>query len=827
MERETIDFGIDLGTTNSSIAVFTGSGTRVFKNNEGQDYTPSAVLIDSKGKMVIGKKAKERSEYDSSNTAIEFKLKMGKSHFSHFAESGRKLLPEQLSAEILKSLRKDVQQSTGEEVRSAVISVPAAFELPQCDATNKAARLADLVFSPLIQEPVAAALAYGFQSDSDRIFWMVYDFGGGTFDVAIIRVYDGQIQVVTHSGDNYLGGKLVDWEIVQRLLVPAIMKEYTLSDFNLTNPKWKAAFAKLKLNAEQAKIELSREDQTDIIIDPLCNDDRGIPIRFEYELKRGDIEPLIQPFVERSINMCKSVMKEKKLSPDNIEKLILVGGPTLTPILQEILKSELDIPLECSVDPLTVNAHGAAIFAGTQRIPRELVTRSVIPAGKYGLELDYEPIGSGAEPLVGGKVSSPDGTALTGFTVELVHDKTNWRSGKITLSAEGTFVTSVHADEHENEFLVELADVAGNLCETVPHSFKYTKGMTITNQPLLHNIGVELFSGEVQPFLTKGTPLPARRREIHVTVTEVKKGDPNTRLRIPVREGENTKRADRNTLIGAIELPGDRVQRDIPVGSEVEITINMDESRILTIAAFIPIIDETIGDVWKPEDKSVSPKELAEDFQKEKERLQKVVQNVKETGTSSAAESMKRIEKENMVHDIESALSATDPDAPERCRKRLLDFKKALDEAEDALQWALLVSEAEQTIEGAREVVEKHGKGEDKQNFESLKSEVRGAIATRDSDLLRQKTEYLREFTIRILSEQPGWWVGYFQFLEERKPHMRDQSLAEQLVSQGHRAIENYDLETLRVVVSQMIGLLPAEEQIEAQRYGGTTMPKK
>ncbi|MDD5701286.1 MAG: Hsp70 family protein, partial [Dehalococcoidales bacterium] len=302
MERATIDFGIDLGTTNSKIAVFNGPGTTVFKNNDDLEYTPSAVWIDSKGRIYVGRNAKDRLESDSANTYSEFKLQMGTSRIYRFAASERQMLPEELSAEVLKSLRNSVEKRTGEKVTAAVISVPAAFELPQCDATNKAAKLAGLSFSPLIQEPVAAALAYGFQSKSDRVFWMVYDLGGGTFDVAIIQVRDGQIQVVNHSGDNHLGGKLIDWEIVDSLLVPSLTKEYALSEFNRANPKWNAAFAKLKLKAEQAKIALSNDDSTVITIDPLCIDDKGMPINFEYELKRSEIEPLIEPFIERSIN---------------------------------------------------------------------------------------------------------------------------------------------------------------------------------------------------------------------------------------------------------------------------------------------------------------------------------------------------------------------------------------------------------------------------------------------------------------------------------------------------------------------------------------------
>lgn len=226
--RTTIDYGIDLGTTNSAIAVLKGTQAQVIPNNEGSSFTPSAVWIDKRGRLHVGREAKQRHEQDPDNCHIEFKLLMGQGERCKktFAKSGREMLPEELSAEVLKSLKADVRQSTGEELIAAVITVPAAFEVDQCDATRKAAELAGFTTSPLLQEPVAAALAYGFQSGSDNVFWMVYDFGGGTFDAAVIQVRDGVIQVVNHAGNNYLGGQRIDWDIVNKKLIPELTKQY-------------------------------------------------------------------------------------------------------------------------------------------------------------------------------------------------------------------------------------------------------------------------------------------------------------------------------------------------------------------------------------------------------------------------------------------------------------------------------------------------------------------------------------------------------------------------------------------------------------------------
>ena len=251
--RTTIDFGIDLGTNNSAIAVFEGNKAKIIKNNDSMDFTPCVVHIDKNGILQVGKVAKSRLEMEPEDVYAEFKLQMGTNTVYTFKRSGRQLCPEELSAEVLKSLRSDVQQRLGEDLQAAVITVPAAFELPQCKATERAAQLAGFKVSPLIMEPTAAAMAYAFQSKLDQANWLVYNLGEATFDVAIIQLLDGNFRIINHGGDNFLGEKLIDWEIVENLLAPAARKVAPLTDFNRTNSKWRRAFAKLKRVAEVAR----------------------------------------------------------------------------------------------------------------------------------------------------------------------------------------------------------------------------------------------------------------------------------------------------------------------------------------------------------------------------------------------------------------------------------------------------------------------------------------------------------------------------------------------------------------------------------------------
>ena len=218
MSRTTIDFGIDLGTTNSAIAELKGVSTEIIKNNSDGDITPSAVSMDKHGTLQVGQRARNRLIDHPEDAYAEFKRRMGMDHSYTFKSSGQVRSPEQLSSEVLKSLRADVQQRTGEVIEGAVITVPAAFELHQCDATRKAALLAGFKECPLLQEPIAAALAYGFQAAQQKGYWLVYDFGGGTIDFTLMEMNDGVFEVLATSGDTFLGGEDID-QLIQNWLV--------------------------------------------------------------------------------------------------------------------------------------------------------------------------------------------------------------------------------------------------------------------------------------------------------------------------------------------------------------------------------------------------------------------------------------------------------------------------------------------------------------------------------------------------------------------------------------------------------------------------------
>jgi len=824
MTRLTIDCGIDLGTTNSSVALLEKHGPRVIRNNDGWQFTPSAVWIDKNGAIKVGLAAKDRILSDPDNVASEFKLWMGKTRSKTFSRTNRVFTAEELSSEMLKSLKRDVKTETGEDIEAAVIAVPAAFDQPESEATRRAANLAGIRNSPLLQEPIAAALAYGFQSERENVFWLVYDMGGGTFDAAAIHVREGLIQIVNHGGDNELGGKLIDWAIVDQLFVPQLQKGFRLADFRKGNPKWYSAFAKLKHHAERIKIALSKDETFDIPQEFICVDDAGNPVQLECSVTRRQVESLFHPYLAKSINICRRVLAEKQLSPGNIEKLLLVGGPTYMPYLRSVLsdkKEGLGIPLECGVDPLTVVAQGAALFAGSQKLSR---ASAPLELGQYVLELEYKAIGVETEPLVGGRVLTADHKPFSGFTIRFINSDSRppWNSGDIPLQENGTFLATLWAEkQRQNSFTIELFDRTGRKCSVSPEFIRYTVGLVITDPPLPHNIGIAMANNEVDILFEKGTPLPAKKKRVHQTVVALKRYSSDARIRIPFVEGDYLQ-ADLNRRIGFFEMRADQVARDVPVGSEFEIMLELDSSRLVKGSIYVPILDMefplNMEGLVKPQP---DLSEMKKEFEIQKHKLQAVQEVVSEVNNSVVVERLRELKREEAIGSIESLLAAGNDEDAARCENQLLDLKATLRKVEAQLQYPKLLAEARDQIEWTRQAVEAHGTSEEQKRYELLKREVEAAM-NGDASILEKKIANLFQFRLTILTRTPEWWVGYRDYLLERRKEMSDRAQAQLWFSHADRAINTGDVEALKSACNQLRALLPTADQLHG--YGGTTV---
>ncbi len=345
--------GIDLGTTNSCVCVYEGGEGKVIANAEGERTTPSVVAFKN-GEIIVGQKAKNQM-ITNPDVVYSIKRKMGTNEKVHV--NGKDYTPQEISAMILSDLKKTAESYLGETVTRAVITVPAYFNDAQRQATKDAGKIAGLTVERIINEPTAASLAYGFdkQDKAERI--LVYDLGGGTFDVSILELGDGVFEVKSTSGNNHLGGDDFDNVVV----------EYLVSEFKKENgvdlTKDKMAMQRLKDAAEKAKKELSGVTTTQISLPFLSQGEDG-PLHLDMSLTRAKFEELTRDLIDSTLEPVRKALKDAKLSASDIDKVILVGGSTRIPRVQELVKKELGKEPNKSVNPDEVVAMGAAIQGG-------------------------------------------------------------------------------------------------------------------------------------------------------------------------------------------------------------------------------------------------------------------------------------------------------------------------------------------------------------------------------------------------------------------------------------------------------------------------------
>ncbi|MGA2903084.1 MAG: molecular chaperone DnaK [Candidatus Korobacteraceae bacterium] len=369
--------GIDLGTTNSVVAVMEGGEPKVIPNEEGGRTTPSVVGFTKNGERLVGQVAKRQAITNPENTIYSIKRFMGRrfdevneemkmvpykvvrsgDHVAVLAQ-GKEYTPPQVSAMILQKLKKAAEDYLGETVTDAVITVPAYFNDAQRQATKDAGQIAGLEVKRIINEPTAAALAYGLDKKKDETI-AVYDFGGGTFDISILEVGEGVIEVKSTNGDTHLGGDNIDQRIVD-WLIDEFKKDEGL---NLRDKGNEMALQRLRDAAERAKIELSTTMQTEINL-PFITADASGPKHLVKTLTRSKLEEMVKDIIDRSIGPCKAAIKDAGISPDKINEVVLVGGQTRMPRIQALVKEIFGKEPHKGVNPDEVVAVGAAIQGG-------------------------------------------------------------------------------------------------------------------------------------------------------------------------------------------------------------------------------------------------------------------------------------------------------------------------------------------------------------------------------------------------------------------------------------------------------------------------------
>jgi len=824
MKRNTIDFGIDLGTTNSEIACRDNGDVIVFKNYRQSEYTPSVVRIDKKGTVIVGRKAYERLLDDPDNTVGGFKRWMGTQQIKKFVLCNKKLKPEELSAEVLKDLKVTAKAkfSQDEEINCAVITVPCNFETVQCEATQRAATLAGIKYAPLLQEPIAASVAYGFLKKMPKGYWVVFDLGGGTFDVAIMSAKEGRLSVVDHCGDNYLGGVDFDWKIVENIVHPVLIKEYNLPDLGRSK-EYQMLNAVLKNAAEEAKIELSVRDEASIIVHPreIMKDSDGKVIDIAIPIKRDQFELLIKKYIEKAINLFEQVLKRQGLSTNDIEQLILVGGSTQIPYLRNRLKGKFNIPIDHKIDPITVVARGAAIFAAAQFVPDEIyeIDRDF---SKVFVKLAYNPMTTEIDAAVGGKFfpSKEDKTLPKGLRLQIISTSGDWDSGLIETKDNAFFTNVTLREKKVNTFKLSLFDKFGNKISIEPDSFSITQGMSVAEPPLIRSIGVELEDGSFSKHLSKGISLPARsERIVYSTTKTVNPREDENVINIHVWEGESTI-ADRNRHIGTLKITGSEIKRTLPENSEIEIIVSVDQSRNVTAVAFSPLLDQKFNKIFETIKLSpkLEPEHIAKDLEGEESRLRKLKHEVYLVNDKNIEQKFSEGEANEEIDEIRNDIQAAkggDPDAVEKADRRLKELKQRLDSIEYLLNWPIALKQYTEIIDDCKDIVSKYGNDEDKDQVDTLEKEAKKAISNKDLKRLEKITEEIGGIRWAVLFRKTDFWISAFQEIKNDPGRLKNQKRAEELIEEGSIALQRQDLDSLKSIMWELWSLLPSWKQEE------------
>lgn len=813
-----IEIGIDLGTTNSEIAIIQKGEVHIVKNSFGDLYTPSVVGINKAKNFIVGKKAYEAlnkfaSDEEFLNNKAEIKRLMGSEKKVEFKRINRQLKPEEISAEILKSLKADVL-STYKNVntKGVVITVPAYFSTVQAEATRRAGLIAGFSKVLLLQEPIAAAISYGFNNNVEEN-WLVYDLGGGTFDVALISSKNGNLHVLEHKGDNFLGGKDIDLAIIDTIVIPYLKQKYGLVDFYRGNQKYNIIFQKIKYSVEQAKIQLSRLDETEIECDFEIDDQTVFETLI---LSHDDLKKAALPLIKQTIKLCKETIKSSGLDKKNINRIILVGGPTQLTCVREELEKQLEIYVDATADPLTAVATGACIFASGQKINDDECDQEM-GHNTYKIILDYEALSAEEEELIVGEIPELKNSKKDYF-IQVQNVSNTFVSDKIKLQ-NGKFKMYVPLEERKlNSFWLYLIDSAGMSLSLSQDSFNITQGLNVLGAPLPKSIGLSFYEMDLltkkekniyEIVFAKNSILPLSKTIHCQTAKTIRKGQEKESLGIYIYEGESSN-VDRNMMICSLEIKGEEMNQNIAAGSNIEVKLTIDESRSLNVTVYLPEVNQEFDARSSLYDPNITLDQLENEFkevqdnfkelqnfcdQNEFEELDDDMSEVQRGLYSAKTEEEEKYKVQSKLKKIKLLMDALKAEnVYEKIQQNFCEFEKNKEKMKK-----LCIDESQEQL--LNELFEK-GKEAQKQKDSKLLSFVNNELSNLNHKLLFNDKSFLLSLSADLYHNQD----------------LKNNPLAQEYFEAFAVALKNSDMEVMKDCIMKLIQLLPRDEQEKAEQ---------
>lgn len=822
MKRLKIDYGIDLGTTNSAICRMKEGEPIVIKTDIQKDIMPSCISFTKKKSIRYGdtayndmKKDKRRSfktrKKTVTNAYAEFKRTMGTDVIYHSSYMERDYTSEELSAEVLKTLKSFI---TDENFYSAVITVPAKFTVNQKTATLNAAKLAGLEHCELLQEPIAAAMAYGLASRQEDGYCMVFDFGGGTFDAALLKVEDGIMQVFDTEGDNYLGGKNLDYAIADNIIIPYLQKNYALEKTLSDKEQRELLRDAMKTYAEETKNQLSFKEKEEVLSDlgDLGEDEEGEEIVLDLTVTQEDIFAVMRPLFQKAVDICKDLLERNNMTGAQLNKLILVGGPTYSPLIRKMLKEQITQNVDTGIDPMTAVAKGAALYASTldNKIKEEEVEKDILM-----FNVGYETMTVETTEWVSLKLTSGAEKAM----VELVRGDKAWASGKAEITAIGDVLEVNLTEGKPNTFSIMAYDEKGNQQKCFPEEITIIQGSKIGSATLPYNIGIATWNEEkekaiftVATGLEKDKPLPAVGVKNGLkTTSAVRPGLDTDVVRIPVYQAEingEGKSAYMYEYVTDVIINGEDVDCLIPADSIVDVTLKVDSSEQMQMEVYFPAFDITIS-----KELDTSKKQSIEEANK---YIVREIANAEYQLTALREEGMEVSALQQALEDIKTENSRNSE--RKQVLQHLKEVLRKIEEFDNDTEWVRLEKELREEFERLEKANNDLGNEKTTQIVNHLRSQTDEVIRKKDVKLGRECLGQIQKlfFQLTMLYQ----CIGLIDDCNKRFGTIcwKDSNRARQLINQGLSEITNQpSIEKLQPIARALIEQMPREDAINAE----------
>ncbi|MFA5040697.1 MAG: Hsp70 family protein [Bdellovibrionales bacterium] len=584
--------GIDLGTSNSSVAGSSDGKVRVFRPADGGEVLPSIIYFDKRGHRLYGRRAHDQALVSPENVAAGFKRLMGTSTPIEIKGVELTLTPEECSAEIIRQLLGQAATESGDEkVTGAVITIPAAFNQMQSEATLRAAKMAGLEHVDLLQEPIAAAIA-AMEGAKRSGHFLIYDLGGGTFDAALAQAINGEVKIIAHQGINMLGGRDFDRMIVNEIIRPWLNETFDLPENFHRDPAYRRLIRLAQLAAEKAKIDLSSQEEVTILASDeelRMTDQNEMEMYLDVPLKRAQFEDLIREPVKQTIGLIRTMLSENNTSGEEIDRIVFIGGPSRIPLIRQMVSSELGIAADLKTDPMTAVAIGAAHYcegrqwdASNVSTPKPTVASAPVPE-EPNVTYSYTSRTPGDKTIVTVRVF---GAVSDDRKIKIVGK--GWDSGELPLTDSLTILVPLE-NTGEHQFTAHVLDKNGVVLPQHDQTLTLTRLVASTSSiPAAQTIAVKALNDRnaqentLLPLVKKGDTLPAKGSAKFVSARQLKAREPG-HISFELFQIEYEDRIDLNLCVGVFRIGGEDLPDNFVLreGAHLSFDWQMNDSGIL------------------------------------------------------------------------------------------------------------------------------------------------------------------------------------------------------------------------------------------------------